>query len=95
MKTACHFSLVIGHFADQFLGCNFLFFIIFHLPNLPLRLGGHEKKMRRPAHAGQTVLLTQEELSGLTCPAARAATILSHVRRLRGEFVWLRLCSAR
>jgi len=51
--------------------------------------------MRRPAHAGQTVLLTQEELSGLTCPAALAATILSHVRRLRGEFVWLRLCSAR
>ncbi|PYV06806.1 MAG: hypothetical protein DMG10_00790 [Acidobacteria bacterium] len=58
-------------------------------------LGGHEEKMRRPAHAGQTVLLTQEELSGLTCPAALAATILSHVRRLRGEFVWLQLCSAR
>src|SRR5437899_8185913 len=50
------------------------------------------RKNVAPDASRQTVLLTQKELSRLTCRRDAGATILSHDRRLRGEIfgVWPR-----
>src|SRR5207247_5215284 len=53
------------------------------------------RKNVAPASSRQTVLLTQKELSRLTCRRDAGATILSHDPRLCGEIFWLRLCGAR
>src|SRR6266487_1221129 len=67
-----HFSLVICHFADAICHCSFA-------------ISAVVRKNVAPASSRHTVLLTQKELSRLTCRRDAGATILSHDRRLRGE----------
>src|SRR5438552_4428622 len=47
------------------------------------------RKNVAPASSRQTVLLTQKELSRLTCRRDAGATILSHDLRLYGEGFWV------
>src|SRR5438046_4250319 len=78
-RTAiCHFSLVICHLS--------LF------AKSRSACSAVVRKNVAPASSRQTVLLTQKELSRLTCRRDAGATILSHDRRLRGETfgVWPR-----
>src|SRR6266516_7531410 len=74
-----HFSLVICHFADAICHCSFAIYAVV-------------RKNVAPASSRHTVLLTQKELSRLTCRRDAGATILSHDLRLCGETLfWLRL----
>src|SRR6266487_1532406 len=79
-RTAiCHFSFVIGHWS---FGKSFS------------AVSAVVRKNVAPASSRQTVLLTQKELSRLTCRRDAGATILSHDLRLCGECFGLRLCRA-
>src|SRR5216117_3301530 len=70
-RTAiCHFSFVIGHWS---FGKSFS------------AVSAVVRKNVAPASSRQTVLLTQKELSRLTCRRDAGATILSHDQRLCGE----------
>src|SRR5213592_3501735 len=73
-----HFSLVICHFADAICHCSFA-------------ISAVVRKNVAPASSRQTVLLTQKELSRLTCRRDAGATILSHDQRLCGEAFGSRL----
>src|SRR5437762_11339772 len=71
-RTAiCHFSLVICHLS--------LF------AKSRSACSAVVRKNVAPASSRQTVLLTQKELSRLTCRRVAGATILSHDLCLRGE----------
>src|SRR5947199_10455354 len=77
-RTAiCHFSLVICHLS--------LF------AKSRSACSAVVRKNVAPASSRQTVLLTQKELSRLTCRRDAGATILSHDQRLCGEAFGLRL----
>src|SRR5256884_1685022 len=79
-RTAiCHFSFVIGHWS---FGKSFS------------AVSAVVRKNVAPASSRQTVLLTQKELSRLTCRRDAGATILSHDPRLRGEAFGLFLVAA-
>src|SRR2546430_652277 len=65
--------------------CHWSFLI---LQNPFLRLSAVVRKNAAPASSRQTVLLTQKELSRLTCRRDAGATILSHDPRLCGEIAF-------
>src|SRR5439155_18587755 len=67
-----HFSLVICHFADAICHCSFA-------------ISAVVRKNVAPASSRHTVLLTQKELSRLTCRRDAGATIISHDLCLRVE----------
>src|SRR5437867_2041881 len=69
--------------------------VIGHFSLCVLCVSAVVRKNVAPASSRQTVLLTQKELSRLTCRRNAGATILSHDLRLCGECFWLRLCRAR
>src|SRR5437762_11644936 len=66
-----------------------LSFFIFHLSFAKSLSSAVVRKNVAPASSRQTVLLTQKELSRLTCRRDAGATILSHDLRLCGEGFWV------
>src|SRR5947209_10581667 len=78
LTSICHCSFFIGHLL-------FVGKILASCHGLPSAFSAVVRKNVAPASSRQTVLLTQKELSRLTCRRDAGATILSHDPRLCGE----------